>query len=269
MAKQRAVRDYNEQSRVVRSARWWLAPENVSAKSRKRWLFYLLGIGVVAAAALVVSFIPSADSTPTAAEQAAAPVPVPVPSPVPALQPDCPAAEGVPVAPETLVLTTFEPVWVRDGNLSRPTSTTGGPFRGDPFPQCFARTPEGALFSATSFATGVLSATDAGDEKSFFETRASHNGNYNVLIADLPEGGPGNRPLTSISGYRWNSYSPDSASVEIRYSLITGASAGSQTAITYNLTWENNDWLLVVPGKSDTVTVAVDSSRTYIPWGTT
>jgi hypothetical protein len=51
--------------------------------------------------------------------------------------------------------------------------------------------------------------------------------------------------------------------------LLTVASSGEQTAITYNLTWENNDWLLVVPGKSDQMSVLVDENRSYIPWGTT
>jgi hypothetical protein len=272
VAKQRAVRDYNESGRAVRTAKWWFAPENVTPKSKKRWGLYLLGVGAVAAGALLVSFIhPSGQGQGQGQEQVTAQLVSP-PAPTPVLEPVCPAQDPVPVPPETLVLTTFDSVWVRDGGMSRPTSTTGGPFQGAPFPSCFSRTPEGALYSAANFATGVLAATDAGDEKPFFASRASHSGNYNVLIADLPGEGAGtvtNRPISSISGYRWNSYSPDTASVEIRYSLLTGASSGEQTAITYNLTWENNDWLLVVPGKSDQMSVLVDENRSYIPWGTT
>lgn len=263
MSKQRAARDYNEPGRIMRTTRWWFAPENVTAKSRKRWKFYLVGIGVIALAALIVSFLhPRATPAPVAA--------TPAPVPGPALTPACPASDPVPVPPETLVLTTFDPLWVRDGQMSRPTSTTGGPFAGNPFPSCFARTPEGALYATASFATGIITATAAGDDKAFFEARASHTGNYTVLMADLPAIGAGtvsNAPQLKISGYRWNSYTPDTASLELQYTLLTGADAGKQIGVLYNLTWEANDWLQIVPGKTDDVTV--DGTHTYIPWGAT
>jgi hypothetical protein len=108
----------------------------------------------------------------------------------------------------------------------------------------------------------------SGDQKAFYTARTSHSGNYSILMADLPtEPQVLNRPTVVFSGYRWNSYTPDTASIEIQYRLLTGPRSGSFTAITYTLAWENNDWLLVVPGKSDSVTVSADSQHTYIPWG--
>lgn len=257
--------DYNEPraGRIARTAKWWYAPENVSTKGRKVSRVFLGIIGLVLASALAVVWIsPGRSATDTAAPVA----------PVPPILVTSHCAEAAPVqfTPEQVISTAYDTLWVRDGDMSRPTSPAGGPFDGDPYPRCFARTPEGALYSAASFATGVLAATASGDLKPFFEVRASHTGNYTALVSSIADAQPTpSRSQVTITGYRWNSYSPDQVSLEIRYSLLTGDSAGVNTATVYNLTWENNDWLLVVPGKHDTVQVPVDETRTYIPWGGT
>lgn len=256
--------DYNEipGGRVVR---WWLAPTNVSRKSKQAWGTVL---GLFAAALITMALISflrpdsSPDSAATAVSEAVAP------TQEQAVKSSCPAADPVQVPPEILINTEYVTQWVRDGDMLRPHTESAGPGTASPYPACFTRSPEGALYAAASFATGVLTATAAGNEKDFFQARASHTGNYDILIADLPDAGPSqNRPTVRFSGYRWNGYTPDLASVELRYTLVTGPRAGSNTALTYTLTWENNDWLLVVPGKTDIVTAPVDSVRTYIPWG--
>lgn len=260
--------DYNQPrpGRIARTAKWWYAPdpERITEKSRKTSKTFL-GILVIAlVAGLVVILVrPSAEESSPAAAIAPSVPPILVTS-------DCAPAEAVDLLPEQVVSAAFEPLWVRDGTMARPTSTTGGPFSGDPFPKCFARTPEGALYAATSFATGVLSATDSGDLKNFFEVRASHTGNYTVMIANLPTLVPDTeRVQVAITGYRWNNYTPDRVSLEIRFTSNTGESAGRNAATVYTLTWENNDWLIVVPGAPDIVQVPVDDGRTYIPWGGT
>jgi hypothetical protein len=50
--------------------------------------------------------------------------------------------------------------------------------------------------------------------------------------------------------------------------MVSGPALGTSTATIYNLTWENNDWVLVVPGRTDVVQVITDD-RAYIPWGGT
>lgn len=263
MSKTRRATDYNDQpGRVTRITKWWLAPENVTRKSKQRWgLFLVILLGAFIAMIVLKSTTSDSDSQPSSS---AAPVVEP------AIKSQCPEAEAVTVPPELLINTAYETQWVRDGDMQRPVSPSAGPEVKAPVPQCFSRTPEGALYSAASFASGILTAIAAGDQKPFFQQRASHTGNYSVLIADLPDSTPTkNRPTVKFSGYRWNSYTPDLASVEIRYTLVTGPRAGDNTAITYTMTWERNDWVLVVPGKNDIVTAPVDATRTYIPWGGT
>lgn len=260
--------DYNEparQGRFVRTAKWWYAPENITPKAKKASWVYLFILGALLVTVLLATFLwPT--SSPQVSEQGAA---LPAPPPV-LLTSDCAPAEAVDFLPEQVVTLTPEPLWVLDGTMSRPTSPTGGPFSGDPFPRCYARTPEGALYAATSFATGVLSATDSGDLKPFFEVRASHTGNYTAMISTLPEVVPAeDRSQAAITGYRWNSYTPEQASLEIKFTATTGAASGQSVANLYTFTWENNDWLLVVPGRADVTQVPVDTNKTYIPWGTT
>lgn len=257
--------DYNTEpspGRVTRITKWWFAPEGVTRKSKQVWGTFLGALAATLATLLIISWFQTPD--PQTVPVSAAPAPVQVEKSA------CPEQEAVQVPPEILISTQLSTVWVRDGDMQRPTSETAGPAKDKPFPQCYSRTPEGALYAAAGFASGILTATAAGDQKPFFQERASHTGNYTVLIADLPDAGPvQNRPTVRFSGYRWNSYTPELASVEIRYTLLTGPRAGSTTALTYTMTWERNDWLLVVPGKTDTVAVSPDSNHTYIPWGGT
>lgn len=259
--------DYNEpsrQGRFVRTAKWWYAPENVTPKAKKASWIYLSVLGALLVTVLAATFLWPTSSPQVQDQNAAVQAPPPI-----LLTSDCAPAEAVEFLPEQVITESPEPLWILDGTMSRPTSTTGGPFSGDPFPRCFARTPEGALYAATSFATGVLSATDSGDLKAFFEVRASHAGNYNTMIATLPEVIPdADRSQTSITGYRWNSFTPDQASLELQFTATTGAAAGASVANVYTLTWENNDWLLVVPGRADVTQVPIDN-KTYISWGTT
>lgn len=258
--------DYNEPrpGRIVRTAKWWYAPENVTTRGRKVSRTFLGIVGLVLASGIAVLWI-----NPGSSNTSSQVIPAPTVPPI-LVTSGCATSDPVEFTPEQVISTSYDTLWVRDGDMSRPTSPAGGPFAGDPYPRCFARTPEGALYSAASFATGVLAATASGDLKPFFEVRASHTGNYTELISSIADAAPTpSRSQVSITGYRWNSYSPDQVSLEIRYTMLTGPSAGVNTATVYNLTWENNDWLLVVPGKHDTVQVPIDETRKYIPWGGT
>lgn len=257
--------DYNEPrpGRIVRTTKWWFAPQNVTPKARKVSQKYLLILAVALAAALVLILFHPEDTVVQGQPAAAAPSVPPV-----LVTSECAAAEPVDYLPEQVIAASFDPLWVRDGNMSRPTSPAGGPFIGDPFPRCYARTPEGALYATAAFATGVISATEAGTVDQFFTYRSSHTGNYSAFMAELPNAGVvTGAPQLSISGFRWNNYTPELVSLELRYDLVTGPNTGKQVAVTYTVTWENNDWLQIVPGATDDVTVAVDSNRSYIPWG--
>jgi len=259
--------DYNTETRLLRTTKWWLAPEGVSRKSRAISGIFL---ATILAAALLVGIMRwfADDTAPEPTSAAAQQAQEQAQEAVPAVEPVCPEAAPEVLLPEQIMDFPLTPTWVRDGDMLRPVSATGGPGLETPFPQCFSRNPEGALYAASNFATGAISSTATGDHKEFYSLRLSHTGSYNALISSLADATPAeNRPTVSISGYRWNSYSPTLVSLELRFTLMSGPRAGTASAIPYTLSWENNDWLIVPPNPSDNLTA--DPNRPYIPWGGT
>lgn len=270
MGKGRRVTDYNavaQNNRATRTARWWLAPQGVSQKSK---VISAIFIGVLLIALLAMYFFSPSAPEPTAVPVAAKPSTSAAPgtstSPEAAAPSLCKEQKAEEVTPEEVVNATYETVWVRDGDMVRPTSATAGPDLETPYPACFSRTPEGALYATASFATGILTATAAGQATDFITARASHTGNYDAFLMEAVGVTVENRPTVRISGYRWNSYSASLASIEVQYTLVTGPDAGRNTALTYTVSWEDNDWRMVIPSKSDQV-VNNSTDRTYIPWG--
>ncbi len=229
--------------------------------SQKAWLFSAILVGIVVAAFAFSRFLPAEETV--AVQQDPTNISVAVKPP----EVKCAAAPAVELSPEQVVLTSFETSWVRSGDMASPYSAAGGPLLRQPYAECFSRTPEGALYAAANFATEGIVAQADGVFREFLMARASHSGNFNYLIADLANAIPvANRPTIAITGYQWNSYSPDTASVQIKYSLATGSRAGQDVSTVYNLTWENNDWLLIVPGRNDNVSTD-PTNKTYTPWG--
>jgi hypothetical protein len=263
--RERKITDYNEKrpSSLVRAVKWMAFPE--SATSKTKWTAGLvLGLVFVAVGAMFVMNRLQPDLGQQQQQEQAA---VPTVAAAPAATATCPEAPAVEVLPEQVVLASYTPTWVPEGSAVKPSSATGGPTLPGPVSQCFARNPEGVLYAAASFAPEVATATDSGNLAALFTVKASHTGNYNALMADLPSMPPiQGRPSTEISGYRWNSYSPDRASLEIAFRTLTGPRAGSTSSITYTLTWESNDWKLIVPGKTDKVQTS-NPTKKFTPWG--
>lgn len=257
--------DYNvapsavtDPGRVGRAWRWWMGSTATKTFST---IFIVVMVGGV----LTMLVWPKPDpvaSGPAATPTSTAPAAVTA-APDPEQEPVCKAQPAEQLLPEEVVLAEFNPVWSRVGDMSEPSSKTGGPGIREPFPQCYTRTPEGALYAATSFVAQASVANAQGEQKEFFTLRASHTGNYTMLIADLPAAQPPqNRPTITVSGYLWNSYTPDQASLQLRFRTVEGESLSR----VYNLTWERNDWLLVVPGPGDQVSTD-PTNKSFTPWG--
>lgn len=255
----RRITDYNASPTgpASRVFSWWMG-------SQKTWIFSIVLLATIVVGIIAVFVLPDptpagADGTTTAAPPPASSAPASPAAP----EPVCKAQGAKTLLPEEVVLASYKTQWIPVGSMARPHSGAAGPTRETPWPQCFSRSPEGALYAAATFAVSALPAMDQGKLRELFTARASHSGNFDMLLADLPAGSPPeNRPVVQISGYLWNSYSPDRASLQIRYRSLTGAS----TATTYNLVWENNDWLLVVPGKGEVLNTD-PTNRSFTPWG--
>lgn len=255
----RRVTDYNAAAapgRLARAGSWWMG-------STKTWAVSV-GFMVVTAIGVILMLVLPNDSDPGANAGTGQQIAPASTAPVVEQVSLCKSQKAVKVLPEELVLASYKTTWTRVGDLQEPSSKAAGPAKEvDGWPVCFSRTPEGAMYSAASFAANAVPAMEKGQLREFFTARTSHTGNFAVLMADLPAGSPPKaRPTVTISGYLWNNYTPETASVQIRYRAVTG-----QTTVTiYNLAWERNDWVLIVPGKSDIVG-ADPTNKSFTPWG--
>jgi hypothetical protein len=192
------------------------------------WVFLL---SVAAAGVWLVVFPPEsapaeATGTPT---MAAAPTPAAPPT-VAATPTACAPQAAVEVTPEQVVLTSYDTTWYRMGTVLAPSSATGGPLAGDPASNCFARTPEGAL--------------------------------YAIATRQVREANAAGVSGWRFTGYRWNQFTPELATVTIAVGATTG---GGEAARAYTALWQNNDWQVVAPTEENNE--PIDSLRTFTPWG--
>lgn len=248
------------------------AMETWFMRSKVTWVLSI-GVLVAAAACGVYVFVFTSPPAPRAGGEAApaAPVTAPEPGPVTAAPADtgCQLQPGAEVAPETLILTTFQTQWQPTLGALYPTSETAGPISAAWPGSCFARTPEGALYSAASFNVAVGASVTPGDRIAVVQARASRTGVYDQLMDQLTTqpniaGAMGTSSQWRITGYRWLAYSPDAARVELQ---LIHPSDGKKVGMVQDLVWESNDWLVVVPPLNDQL-YRTDLSRvTYTPWG--
>lgn len=208
--------------RVRRLRQWWMQ-SNSALMASTAFLLLLATVGVWLLVFPQSSPAPAIDpAAPTASA-----VPTTSPAPIAA---SCVEQPAVPVTPETLVLTGYPTNWYQMGDVFAPRSTTGGPISTTAV-ECFARTPEGALYS---IATRVaMESVDAG-------------------VGDW-----------RFSGYRWDSYDPDIATVTLAVRRLGGEGFG--TARTFTAVWDHADWRVRDPESTGIDTA--DSLRTFTPWG--
>lgn len=211
--------------KVRQVTRWWL-------RSTKTLIFSAVLMAILAATAVYLIVFPakSGPAQPIASPVAAGSAqvaPQVTASPSPAV--GCAEQPAVQVPPETLVLTTYSTQWYAIGGMLTPRSTVGGPSQGQ---QCFARTPEGALYAIAT----------------------------RVAIEANKAGVSGRQ----FSGYQWLSYSPHLATVSIAARAVNGDNAEPGTARTFTATWVGNDWQVSV---LDQPVEYLDGLRTFTIWG--
>lgn len=248
------------------------AMETRFMRSKAMWVLSV-GLLVTVAAAGVYVFLFTSPPTPRVGGevkaaptvQAAPPGPVTAAPAVTGCRPQ-PAADG---APEDLVRTTFQTQWSPTLGALYPSSESGGPSTPAWPAHCFARTPEGALYSAGSFNVAVGASVTPGDRISVVQARASRTGVYDQLMDQLHNqpsiaGAMGTTSQWRITGYRWLAYSPDAAKVELQ---LVRPGDGTKVGMAQELVWESDDWLVVVPPLNAQLYRTDLSQVVYTPWG--
>lgn len=181
----------------------------------------------------------------------------------------CPAADAKQVAPETLVLTSYDTKWVGVHGILLPQSKGAGPRVPDPVRACFSRSPEGALYSAASFYLQGAATATAQDRITLVQARASRTEAYGQVMTqalnDPTVANPDpSAPRLRLSGYIWSGYTPDVAQVDLQFT----DPAGTAYVVTARMTWEANDWLVVLSTQgSDRFRRLSNSTVVFTPWG--
>lgn len=208
--------------RIRRVKRWWMG-------STKTLMVSSVFLVIVAATAVwLVAFPASAPSIPAAIAAAQASTKVPAEA---VAKLGCKAQKPVVVSPETLVLTAYSTQWYPMGTMLAPKSKAAGPVNSTAH-QCFARTPEGALYAVA--------------------TR---------VAIEARNGGVTGR---QFSGYQWLAYSPDTSTVSLAARAVNGTGDGTITSRTFTAQWVNNDWQVSVLAQP---VEQLDGLRTFTPWG--
>lgn len=267
-------RQPGQPGRIRRAGRWYMQSTGTLVASGL--LLLVLAAGAVYLAVVPPATPSAASGRPTAAPAGDSAGPAAQDGPD-ALAPGpglglCPAQDPVAVAPESVVLAMYDTHWDQLNGALVPSSQTGGPINTGAPRTCFARTPEGALYSLASFFIEVDAAPDTAARVDLIQARASRGGAYQQLmdqlqtapsIADTPAG----QPLVRLTGYRWLGYTPDTAQLELQYQRLSGPQANTPVRTTVQAAWESNDWLVVVPTQDTVLHQPGSEQTTYTPWG--
>lgn len=166
--------------------------------------------------------------------------------------------DSLPQAPST--------TWSTDTPIAAPSSPEAGPGETtDGIHSCFARTPTGALFAAANLATD--SSNPAIDPIDILEQRVVRDENFEELREET-EGNtsPGNERGMQLAGFRLNAYTPDAATVELVARTDAAVDGGALIALTYNVRWQDGDWMLVVPQNQRPPASQLVSLAGYVEW---
>lgn len=183
----------------------------------------------------------------------------------------CPDQDRIELAPETVVSARYDTLWEPSGGAALPRSDGAGPRNPEEPRSCFARSPEGALYSLATFFIESLAAPDAQSRIRLVQARASRSGAYQQLMDQLGSDpgiavGTGPQPQMQIVGYRWVGYTPDSAQLDLHLVKFDGARV-APVVITAEAIWEANDWLVVVPNQSSVLHPPGAEQADYTEWG--
>lgn len=235
------------------------------------WWISSIFLLVMLAAGIVVVLLPSdwftADSSSPdqSQEQQVAPVPAAAPE---VQYPDYPAvcAEQAPATGYDLN-EVLRPGWITIGGMIAPTDPKVGPVLPGPPGQCFAHSPTGALYSAMYQTAERQALLDPAAQQQLVMDRMSHQGFYQEQYDQAAQKRQISNIVYQFAGYRWVSYTDDTAQLEIAIRATNGQNFGRVQAAVYHMVWDRNDWLLVPPDGKGLATYQVSNFSTFIPWG--
>ncbi|MBO9553826.1 hypothetical protein [Cellulomonas sp.] len=159
-----------------------------------------------------------------------------------------------------------EAVWAYQGTTGYPTSDEFGPAKTSDagVRYCFARTPEGALFSA---ANALAQTSDQSSLRPWAEYFLVGPGRDAVLAEDTGSNVTGsNGTRMDIAGFRLLSYDGERATVDLAVRYSISGQLGYMSTV-YPMVWADGDWKVSVPDADSSLNVAkIPDLAGYVAW---
>ena len=160
--------------------------------------------------------------------------------------------------------------WVVSGGELTPTSPTAGPMSSDGVvARCFAHDAEGALIASVRIQQQIAEATSstwpiAAEGLAPGPDTDALSAQIATVLAQPPAPADTNTPFAAVAGFKFLSYSPTTAVIELVYRTTSGGLyAASQT-----MQWVGGDWRIAPLGPSELSSpqTQVTSLLGYVEW---
>lgn len=171
---------------------------------------------------------------------------------------------GLPASDETALGTGPESDWELVGTMAVPEAPdTAGPGEIDDsgFRTCFAHSPTGALYAAANL-LGQGSIGDEETQRKLLEQLTVESAGQQSALENISEAG--SAPSAQISGFQLLSYSDSAATIDIAFTLQSGAVGH----VSLPLRWVDGDWKIEVADNGQFLNdpVQLNDLSDYIPW---
>lgn len=160
--------------------------------------------------------------------------------------------------------------WEYAGTSAYPISEKYGPGANDPagFNYCFQRSPEGALFAATSIVPGTINLDTT---RAWAEYVLAPGPYRDQLLTELanatePEPGSSDEVRIRVSGFRLLSYTGETARVDLATQVSTGGDSAVISSV-FELVWSDGDWKLSTETVEPFTVTPIPNMAGYVSWG--
>jgi hypothetical protein len=172
------------------------------------------------------------------------------------------SACGLPDGSQDVPAAAPDAQWYFKAKIAVPKSAVFGPAEGaseGSVARCFAHSPTGALFAASTIAAETSSFSPVAKDAILAHIVAGELRDEMIQTLDPAPG-----PLTQIVGFKFEDHTPDRATITLATRIVDGPNAGAVGATPMTLVWVDGDWKQEIqPGAPTAVITSLDG---FVQW---